>query len=115
MSRSKFTSAYPMEYTDLLKEILLDPEKPVRLPFPSVKAAKNFRINFQSFKVAAIHEGWNAENDKLGLGALRYSMPAVTVLVDEVDMAAMIVHKDYSEDAKIIRAALEAKNGPKDQ
>lgn len=109
MSRSKISAAYPRAYLELLKEILLDPTQEIVLPMPDLKAARNFLLDFNSFKHATILEGWDQpDNDgRLGIGLLNVGIARVTSRVQKEPPALIVYQKDHARHALVIEQALE--------
>lgn len=96
MSRPKETKKYPAVYLDYADVLNSTPEKQILVEFDTVKEAKSFRLDFYAFKSAALNEG---------LDGLFPEIAAFTVELR--GSTAVVRHKDYTEQAQKMKAALK--------
>lgn len=104
MTRSKFTKGYPVQFLDLVEALEADPIARIPVQFESEKQAQDFRLDFYTFRAAALREG------------LDKTFPVISAVYMELDgTIAVVMHKDHSPLAmklsKAIQQAKEAKKG----
>lgn len=97
MSTPKQVKSYPEQYLEIVQAIQDDPNKRLNISFDTVAQVHTFRLNFHSFRAAAIKEG---------LDKLYPELPAIYVQVDEEHKAAVVSHKNASTEALRIKKAL---------
>lgn len=95
MTRAKLTKNYPSSYLEIAEALSKNPKLRLEMNFDSPRDAKNFRLDFYSFKGAAIKE----ELDKM--------WPEISAFYVEVRGSSVTVqHKDHTETAEKMRKAL---------
>lgn len=97
MTRPKEAGSYPMFMLDILDRLAANPDIEIEVFFPSEKAGLSFRLDWYSFRSAAIKEGM--EKDYPNLKAVSVGVRA--------DGTVTIGHKDHGDVAKRVEAALE--------
>lgn len=99
MARSKTTKTYPMYFMEMLDRIHEDPSKFFDIPCQDVKAAKNLMLTFQAFKGAALREE---------LTSMYPDLMALYVCMLKDQPGIRVMHRDYSPEALLVKAALDA-------
>ena len=95
MSKSKSTKSYPSIYLEYAEALSKEPTRRIMVAFANSKDARAFRLDFNSFKGAALSEGLNE------------MFPEIAAFYVTVDGATAIVqHKDYTDAVQRLRAAL---------
>lgn len=95
MTRAKLTKNYPSSYLEIAEALSKNPKLRLEVPFDDARSAKSFRLDFNSFKGAAIKEG------------LDKAWPEIAAFYVEVKgTVAIVQHKDHTETAEKMRRAL---------
>lgn len=97
MSRSKLMRGYPMQFLSLLDALNNKPEVTVDIPFDTMEEAKSFRLDFNSFRAAALREGLETSYPQ---------MLAIYVQCLDKPVRARFSNKDFGSIAKKIELAL---------
>lgn len=97
MSTPKQVKSYPEQYMDIVQAIQDDPKKQVSISFDTVAQVHTFRLNFHSFRAAAIREG---------LAEMYSELPAIYVKADVEHKTAVVSHKNATAEALKIKKAL---------
>lgn len=96
MSRPKQVKNYPSAYLEYARALSENPAMRVEIEFEDAKQAKSFRLDFNSFKGAALKEN------------LQDMFPEIAAFYVEVrGSKAIVQHKDHTEQAEKMRAALK--------
>lgn len=95
MPRPKAVKSYPKTYLDFAEKLSEDPTMRLTVEFDNERQAKNFRLDFNSFKGAAIRE------------ELTNLFPEIAAFHVEVQgNKAIVQHKDHTDQAERMRKAL---------
>lgn len=95
MPRPKAVRSYPKTYLEFAQQLSVRPDQRITVEFENEREAKSFRLDFNSFKGAALREG---------LDAMFPEIAAFYVTVEGKN--ATVQHKDYTEQAERMRNAL---------
>ena len=95
MSKPKTTKSYPKAYLEYAQALSENPEIRISVEFDTDREAKAFRLDFNSFKAAALKE----KLDDL--------FPEIAAFYVEVrGNVAIVQHKDHTEQAERMEKAL---------
>lgn len=107
MTRSSTARDYPKYMLDILDRMNEGLDVKMELRFTSRKQANSFRLDFYSFRAAALKEGMESEYPR---------MRDITITFKEGDSSVLSIwNKDSTAIAKIVQDALEkSTKGEKD-
>lgn len=95
MTRAKLTKNYPSSYLEIADALSKNSKLRLEIPFDDAKQAKSFRLDFNSFKGAAIKEGMDQ------------AWPEIAAFYVEVRGKSVVVqHKDHTDTAEKVKKAL---------
>jgi hypothetical protein len=95
MPRPKSVKSYPSAYLEYAQALSERPDMRITVEFEDDHEAKSFRLDFNSFKGAAVREGL----DKM--------FPEIAAFYVEVNgNKAIVQHKDHTDQAEKMRKAL---------
>lgn len=99
MARSKTVKSYPAQFMEMLEAIHEDPSKSFDIPCRDLRQAKNFMMTVHAFRSAALKEG---------LTSMYPETMAMYVCLLKDQIGVRVMHRDYSEEALMMGAALAA-------
>lgn len=95
MTRAKSTKSYPRAYLEMSQVLSKNPELRIEIPFKTKGEAESFRLDFNSFKGAALRE------------KLDDMFPEIAAFYVTIEgSTATVQHKDHTETSKAIAAAI---------
>jgi hypothetical protein len=106
MTRPASSRAYSSFYEELVKAFNEDSTKPIFIPFDSLKKARNFRLEFYSFRAA-----FNKDNAT----GLYPDLMKMQVSLSDTPIGAEVSNRDLVGAGAAINAALAARQAEKDQ
>lgn len=98
MPHSKDTKRYPAECRQVLRRLDAEPEAVLRFPCPDSRSAKNLARRLGSFRDAAAKDADMPD-------VMRATAHAMRISIDGTDV--IVMHRDNSPEAKILRKGLE--------
>lgn len=103
MTRSRSTRGYSVEFLNLVEALEKDPTLRITVPFETVQEARDFRLDFYTFRSAGLREG------------LDKTFPGIVAMFLEIEGTnAVVSHKDHNKLAVKLREAIQqAQEGKK--
>lgn len=108
MSRPKDFRKYPAIFMDVL-DALKESNEPVEFEWSSLRAARNFRLDFYSYTSAA-----SQDEDMMRVENYGQFLPAIQIQVRDDPPRTILAKKDFGEMAETLKAGLAKHNAKKD-